>query len=234
MLIVAFLCLAIGYIAGLLVSSLFGTRSKTEDEAETPEIDKTSSIPPVTPPTGAVSATSKPMSDPARQAPPFDQTLLWRERPGGPLQIDLDGKSFSKGSSLTPGQRQRLAAWVPEIQAWLGMPLSRTSIETGKGETGAVSVLPDIKVGEIHPEKNPKPAQPPAQKSIVAQIDEILQDQIGGTTLAGRGIKLSEAPGQGVTVWIGLEHFQGIDAVTDAEVLSAIRHAVNTWEAQAG
>jgi hypothetical protein len=233
-LIVAFLCLAIGYIAGLLVSSLFGSRSKTEDEAGKPKIDRSSSITPVTPPKGSVSIPSTPLSDAARQAPPFDQALLWRERPGGPLQIDLDGKSFSNASNLTPGQQQRLAAWISEIRAWLGMPLSRTSTETGKGVTGAVNVLPDTKAGEIRPEKNPKPALPPAQKSIVAQVDEILQDQIGGTTLAGRGIKLSEAPGQGVTVWIGLERFEGIDAVTDAEVLSAIRHAVNTWESQAG
>jgi hypothetical protein len=107
-------------------------------------------------------------------------------------------------------------------------------METDKRETGAVSVIPETKVGEVRPEVNPKPAPPPAQKSIVTQIDEILQDQIGGTALAGRGIRLSEAPGQGVTVWIGLEQFQGIDTVTDADVLAAIRRAVNTWEAQAG
>jgi hypothetical protein len=231
--IVAFLCLSIGYIAGLLVSSLFGRHSKPENEADKPVIDKKSSILPVTTPTGEVPAPSKPISDPTRQVPPFDQALLWRERPGGPLQIDLDGKSYLKASNLTPSQRQRLAAWVPEIQAWLGIPLSRTSTEAGKRAIGTVNVLPETKVGEIRPEVNPKPTQPQAQKSIVAQIDEILQDQIGATALSGRGIRLSEAPGQGVTVWIGLEQFPGIEAVTDAEVLAAIRHAVKTWEAHA-
>ncbi len=142
--IIAVLCLAIGYVAGLLVSSVFGNRSKNRPEA---------------------------------------------------------GK---------PG----------------------TSIETGKGETGVVSVLPESKAGEIQPKVSPRPPKPLAQKSIVAQVDEILQTQISGTALAVRGVKLSEAPGDTVTVWIGLEQFPGIDAVPDAEVLAAIHQAVKTWEAQ--
>ena len=197
--IFAILCLAIGCLVGLLVSSLLGSRSRIEKGAVKPEIDRIS---------------------------------LWRERPDGPLRIDLDGKSISNASSLTPDQKQRLAACVSELQAWSVIPPSGARAETGKGEAEPVNILPESKAEETHLKASPKQPKPLAQKSIVSQIDEILQDQVVGTALAGRGIKLCEAPGNDVTVWIGQEQFQGIDAVPDAEVLAAIRLAVKTWEEQ--
>jgi hypothetical protein len=233
-LIVAVLCLAIGYIAGLLVTSLLGSHSKQEKEIEKPEIAKTPPTLPATPNNSEVSSEKKAASDLNGQAPPFDQALIWRDRPGGPLQIDLDGKSYSKSGSLTPGQRQRLVAWITELQSWLGIPSLKPDIEAPKRGTGPLNIPADLKAAEILFDPNAKPVLPPVHKSIVAQIDDVLQEQVSGTALAGRGIRLTEAPGQGVTVWIGLDHFQGIDAVTDAEVLAAIRHAVKTWEAKAG
>ena len=68
--------------------------------------------------------------------------------------------------------------------------------------------------------------------SIVQQIDDILQSQIFGTELYKKGVRLVDMPGEGVTVWIGLDHFHGIDAVDDPEVLYAIRTAVKTWESR--
>jgi hypothetical protein len=64
----------------------------------------------------------------------------------------------------------------------------------------------------------------------VAQIDQILQDRLVETPLAGRGIQLQESPEGGVIVWVGLQRFEGIDAVPDPEVKTAIRQAVEAWE----
>lgn len=69
--------------------------------------------------------------------------------------------------------------------------------------------------------------------SIVQQIDDILQLQISNTDLYNRGIRLAETPEEGVTVWIGLNPYQGIDAVDDPVVKEAIQKAVKTWEMQA-
>jgi hypothetical protein len=41
---------------------------------------------------------------------------------------------------------------------------------------------------------------------------------------------LQESPEEGVIVWVGLQHFEGIDAVLDPEVKAAIRQAVEAWE----
>jgi hypothetical protein len=71
---------------------------------------------------------------------------------------------------------------------------------------------------------------PLAAKSIVMQIEDILQDMIAGTPLATRGLHLTEDPVRGVIVQLGLQFFEGIDAVTDPEAKAAIRAAVKEWE----
>ncbi len=71
----------------------------------------------------------------------------------------------------------------------------------------------------------------PAPKSIVMQIDDILQDMIAGTPMETRGIHLTEDPVRGVRVQVGVQFFDGIDAVTDPEVKATIRKAVEAWEA---
>lgn len=69
----------------------------------------------------------------------------------------------------------------------------------------------------------------PAPKSIVEQINDILQDKIKNTAYSAEGIKLQETP-QGVLVWIGKQSFQGIDSVPDGEAKLHIRAAVKEWE----
>lgn len=66
--------------------------------------------------------------------------------------------------------------------------------------------------------------------SIVAQIDSILQAQISGTSLEERGVFITESPGGGVMVYVGLNKYNGVDEVPDAEIKSAIRAAIAEWE----
>lgn len=77
--------------------------------------------------------------------------------------------------------------------------------------------------------ENPKDA-PPGPKSIVMQIEDILQDMIAGTPLERREIHLSEDPARGVIVSVGVDHFEGIEAVPDPTVKAVIRQAVAEWE----
>lgn len=52
------------------------------------------------------------------------------------------------------------------------------------------------------------------------------------TPLEKRGIHLSELPGSGVVVQVGLDQYPGIEAVPDEEVRSVLRAAVAEWERQ--
>lgn len=74
------------------------------------------------------------------------------------------------------------------------------------------------------------PRVEPALPSIVAQIDAILQERLKGTSLARRGVRLVEQSDQGMAIVIGLNRYDELDAVPDAEVQAAIRAAVAEWE----
>jgi len=72
--------------------------------------------------------------------------------------------------------------------------------------------------------------KPKAPASIVTQIDEVLQEMLETSSLQTRAIRLSEDPRKGVIVWVGVEHYDGIDAVKDDEIREFIRKAVKEWE----
>lgn len=89
------------------------------------------------------------------------------------------------------------------------------------------SPLPSVKPAAVKPEPKTK-VRPPT--SIVAQIDEILQEQLTNTALQFRGIRLAEDASHAVIVLVGADRFDGMDAVKDPEVRAAIRKAVAEWE----
>lgn len=71
----------------------------------------------------------------------------------------------------------------------------------------------------------------PAPKSMIQQINDILQDEIAHTPSEKLGVRLMEAPDGTVKVLVGV-HSYSLDEVPDAAVQALIRKAVSTWEAQ--
>ena len=69
----------------------------------------------------------------------------------------------------------------------------------------------------------------PQTQSIVEQIDDILQRQIAGTSLAPLTITLRETPGGGMVIYVDDQVFNSVDEVTNPEVQQAIRKAADTW-----
>jgi hypothetical protein len=76
--------------------------------------------------------------------------------------------------------------------------------------------------------KEDRPAAP--ANSIVSQIDSILQERLAGTSLEERGVFLAQSPEGGVSVYVGLTRYNGIDDVPDPEIKAAIRAAIAEWE----
>jgi hypothetical protein len=50
--------------------------------------------------------------------------------------------------------------------------------------------------------------------------------------MLNQGIKLLESPAGGVLVYIGLDKYDGIDAIPDPEIKAMIKQAVAEWERQ--
>jgi hypothetical protein len=65
---------------------------------------------------------------------------------------------------------------------------------------------------------------------MIAQIDDILQKNIAGTPLAGRGVRILDAPGGGVVVLVGLQRYPSVSDVPDADIQAALRAAIAAWE----
>lgn len=80
-------------------------------------------------------------------------------------------------------------------------------------------------------EKTPSESTRPV--SIVAQVDEILQEMIKPTELAKRGIKLMDVPGRGMIVMVGVSKYETVTDVPDAEIRQAIQAAAAEWEKRA-
>ena len=76
-------------------------------------------------------------------------------------------------------------------------------------------------------------AVPGKPKSIVEQIDEILQAKLVDSSVHNKAVRLVEDPVHGVVVWIGIDHFNGVDQVTDPEVKALLREAAAEWEQHA-
>ena len=82
-------------------------------------------------------------------------------------------------------------------------------------------------------------APAPEPLSIAAQVDEIVQEMLadpaqGSASLRAKGVRLMELPGKGMVVMVGLEQYEGVEAVPDPEVKALLRAAVARWELRSG
>jgi hypothetical protein len=158
-------------------------------------------------------------------------SLLALRESMGRLRLELDGQMLDV-STMTPEQRKRLIDVVSRLRPWIETRATPTPAPTPEAAPAPISVPS----AAVPTPTRPAPAAPAkkgetlAPLSMVAQIDEILQQRLTGTPLEDKGIKLVETPGGGVTVIVGIQRFAGVGEVTDPEVQAAIRAAIAAWE----
>jgi hypothetical protein len=175
-----------------------------------------------------------------------DPGLLRIKNEAGYFTLDLDGRRLDT-TALTSDQRKRLIDMLNLMRPWLeGRPLA-TPETTLPSTPPAAQPRPiaDVRQAPAVPSR-PRPAVPPPASrpamiapedrpiapagSIVSQIDSILQARLVGTPLEERGVFLAQSPEGGVTVYIGLTKYMGIDDVPDPAIKAAIREAIAEWE----
>ena len=173
-----------------------------------------------------------------------DDLRIWHEGKNEQLVIEMEGATYRRESDLDPDQSRRLTRLINELRTFMGVSssppvqapavqidsLKPAVIQTAKDEN-RTSLNPfQIFTRSLQPLEKTGPDKP--DKSIVAQIDEILQTDLENTPLADQGIRLIEGPDQGMVVEVGLSRYTDIDAVPDAEVRRLIRQAVSEWESR--
>jgi hypothetical protein len=177
-----------------------------------------------------------------------DPGLLRIKNENGALTLDLDGTRVNP-IALYPEQRKRLIEMLNVMRPWLenkpvAMPVTPPP-PPPQPVAAPVQVAPPA--SQAIPQR-PAPAQPAkpaaapapapqkdeapavAATSMVGQINAILQSRIANTKLVDIGVTMIESPSGGVYVYVGLNKFEGIDAVPDEEIKAAIRAAIAEWE----
>ena len=173
-----------------------------------------------------------------------DDLRIWREGKNESLVIEIEGASYHRKSDLDAEQSRRLTSLINELRAFMRAPAPqpvpppaaqteslKPAVTQPAGEEKRTSLNPfQIFTRSLKPRE--KSGSDGMDKSIVAQIDEILQDSLEGTDFAEQGISLIAGPDQGMVIEVGLDRYTDIDSVPDEQVRSLIRQAVSDWESQ--
>lgn len=172
------------------------------------------------------------------------------------LVVEIGDQAYKSAIDLSSEDRQELTMTAVDLRTWLGIfPSEQLSEEESTFSAPAgdfppvVSFEPASKQPlsmEMPPQKtnlNPvkmfseaiqesrKPVvEENTTKSIVAQIDEILQDKLENSPFSGRGVRLVEIPDQGIAVMVGLTRYNDVEDVPEVEIREIIQEAVGEWE----
>jgi len=213
------LAAVIGLLVGLLVSSLFSSRgSKSAEPNEPPQ-----------------ELVKDGFAEAAR---------LWYSPSGKKIVTQLDGAYYRDFSALSADQKNRVNKLLTLWSVWAGRV---TEIKAEPPSAPVANLNPDAET-ELPPMAAPLDwsvqealkADESAEsavlsiedkpKTIAGQISLIIEKMLVDSPIKEKGIKLIENSHQGVDVWIGLEKFDGIDAIPYPDVQQLIREAVAQWE----
>ncbi len=187
---------------------------------------------------------------------------LWRDDRNGRLVFQIEDQYYKRGDELTNKERELLLKIVMDFYRWLEPPSAVSSkLEEGDQFTSLNASMPtssvqpvslpliDLEISEKGSETKAKglnPAtfiskalrsditvpHPPAQ-SMVAQVDEILQEKLRAEDMQKWAVRLIEFPGKGMVVLVGLDQYSNIDDVPYERVRKVIRESVAEWERRA-
>lgn len=163
--------------------------------------------------------------------------VLWQDRITGRPVVEIGGKRLKAAHQLSAAQFAALSAVEEELRSWLGKP------PASAGETRKLPEVErplfggpvDLLVRAVQADVK----TPSSERSIAAQIDEILQRRLESgdevvSRLGKKSIRLLDQPGSGLVVRVGMEEFSGIGEVPDPEIQALLRSCVEEWERTTG
>jgi gas vesicle protein len=216
--ILAFVFVTIGFIAGALVALVVAEREKKQlrgsGDQIPDEIDRT------------------------------QHTALIRlwSTPDGKLLAELKGRVFTDIDQASPEERQELKGIAEKWSSWLGTPEVVATPGVVPASTPVFTpvpipvqlppapVLTPSAVKTIITPAVPVAVQPAGrEKSMVEEIDEILQD-LADRSDQPHSVKISHDFRDGIVVWVDGARHLGVENVPDPEIQKLIRAAVAEWE----
>jgi hypothetical protein len=165
---------------------------------------------------------------------------FWWEGEDDHLVLEIDGATYRRGSELRAEQKHRLRRLKSDLETWVEIPPPSPAIQQEVSKPEPAPPVDDARQTSLNPFsiftrsfRTAERAGPDeAEKSIVEQIDEILQAKLEGTPFEERGIRLVEGSDQGMLIEVGLDRYRDIDSIPDEAVRQILRASVAEWEDQ--
>jgi hypothetical protein len=166
---------------------------------------------------GAAAVAPPEAEAPSAPAPVHERVIpvatLLRDEVTGGLVVRVGEREYRTAKDLLDSKdRRRMEYTATELSRWLGV--EKAGPRPGAAEPAA------------------RPAAPRRPTSMVEQINEILDRKLLERPQLKRGVRLSEGPGGAIKVYIGIDSYNAIDDVPDADVRQLIRDAVAEWETE--
>jgi len=221
--ILAVVCILIGIIVALLVQSL-REEKKTAEQESLLDLEKEPEIDP----------------QPAHPSSMLEVARIWKDKSSQRLILEIEGKLYHGTMDLQPAQLEKLNTATSELCDWLERP-APTQPQSAEAPAFLTSepfppttVVKPSRRGPLDILKNSLEADVRSTmrnvpKSLAAQVDEILQEKLADSHLADRGIRIMDTPSADLVVMVGLNKYDGIEAVPDPEIQAIIRGAVAEW-----
>jgi hypothetical protein len=181
---------------------------------------------------------------------------LWRDKRSGRLAVEMEEKYFASVEKLPSRQVSLLIQSFNDLQIWLNVDniasrLGMTRTAEASGDKSSQIPLEPVLIEDQSPAAfetdfvepvrvdvneivtravNPKGKITEKPKSIVEQVDEIVQKRLSNSAYKDRLIRLVDAPGGGVEVLVDAKKYEGVGDVPDPEVRNFIQECVKEWE----
>jgi hypothetical protein len=181
---------------------------------------------------------------------------LWRDKRSGRLVVEMEEKYFASVEKLPSRQVSLLIQSFNDLQIWLNVdnitsrlgitqpaatssektsrtPLEPVLLEDQSPMTSESDFIEPVRVdvNEIVTRAvNPQGKIREKPKSIVEQVDEVVQKRIANSPFHDRLIRLVDAPGGGVEVLVDAKKYEGVGEVPDPDVRNFIQECVKEWE----
>ena len=155
--------------------------------------------------------------------------------PTNALVMEVEGQAYANKEDLSTDNKRKVVNLLVELRPWLETDATSPTSPPEKTGPEPIKARP-LAAQPVHPQVPHTPSlakkSPPTRPvgSIVSQIDEVLQTRLATSSLANQGIRLVESPSGGVLVYIGLNKYDGIEAIPDPEIQTFIRQSVEEWE----
>lgn len=165
---------------------------------------------------------------------------VWQDRDSQQFFAEVDGLRLDLNQPLSPGHHNKLSFLLVDLQDKVGVSATiqakiaenlKEALPEEEEKAGSRSSFNPVQ-SMLNYVRADVPKLEEAESSIPAKINAILQKMLLNTPLENRGISMGDWPGRGVVFMVGLDIYDDIHQIPDADIRQVIRNAVAAWEAE--